>query len=121
MILSHDVDDFTTFFLFLGCLNILLGLIFRKHANSKQSIAVWRSAGEDLTVKAPLKSSSALPPTLVPAMARRPIDGFDKILVVDGNSIAKAQRSGPTIYVPLTDPKMVKGCVLGILPNFPST
>lgn len=44
--LSHHVDDFalvSAFFLFaLGCLNILLGLIFREHAKSKRSILSWR-------------------------------------------------------------------------------
>jgi len=46
-ILSHHVDDFSlvsAFFLFaLGCLNILLGLIFRERAKSKRSITQWRS------------------------------------------------------------------------------
>ncbi|KAF8912174.1 hypothetical protein CPB84DRAFT_760324 [Gymnopilus junonius] len=46
-ILSHHVDDFTlvsAFFLFsLGCLNMLLGLIFREHAKSKRSITEWRA------------------------------------------------------------------------------
>ncbi|KAJ7080389.1 hypothetical protein B0H15DRAFT_924396 [Mycena belliarum] len=41
-ILSHHVDDFTlvaAFFLFsIGCLNMLLGLIFRESAKSKRSI-----------------------------------------------------------------------------------
>lgn len=45
-ILSHRVDTFTlvsAFFLFsLGCLNILLGLIFRERAKSKRSITSWR-------------------------------------------------------------------------------
>ncbi|PPQ74785.1 hypothetical protein CVT26_004893 [Gymnopilus dilepis] len=46
-ILSHHVDDFTlvaAFFLFsLGCLNMLLGLIFRERAKSKRSITEWRA------------------------------------------------------------------------------
>ena len=46
-ILSHHVDDFTVvsaFFLFsVGCLNIMLGLIFREHAKSKRSIRAWRA------------------------------------------------------------------------------
>lgn len=45
-ILSHRVDDFTlvsAFFLFsIGCLNILLGLIFREGAKSKRSVTSWR-------------------------------------------------------------------------------
>jgi len=63
-ILSHHVDDFTlvaAFFLFsLGCLNMLLGLIFRENAKPKRSIAVWRSAGEDLMSKA-RKGAAMLP------------------------------------------------------------
>jgi hypothetical protein len=46
-ILSHHVDDFTlvsAFFLFaLGCLNMLLGLIFRESAKEKRSISSWRA------------------------------------------------------------------------------
>lgn len=48
-ILSHFVEDFTlvsTFFLFaVGCLNILLGLIFRESAKAKRSICSsrWRA------------------------------------------------------------------------------
>lgn len=46
-ILSHHVDDFTlvaAFFLFaLGCLNILLGLIFRERAKQRRSIMSWRA------------------------------------------------------------------------------
>ncbi|KAI9455302.1 hypothetical protein F5148DRAFT_1277238 [Russula earlei] len=45
-ILSHHVDDFalvSAFFLFsLGCLNILLGLIFREKAKAKRSVTSWR-------------------------------------------------------------------------------
>ena len=46
-ILSHHVDEFTlvsAFFLFaLGCLNMLLGLIFRESAKAKRSISSWRA------------------------------------------------------------------------------
>ncbi|CAK5270300.1 unnamed protein product [Mycena citricolor] len=45
-ILSHHVDDFSlvaAFFLFaIGCLNMLVGLIFRQSAKSKRSITSWR-------------------------------------------------------------------------------
>ncbi|THU97846.1 hypothetical protein K435DRAFT_828528 [Dendrothele bispora CBS 962.96] len=45
-VLSHHVDDFTlvsAFFLFsVGCLNILVGLIFRQGAKSKRSVTSWR-------------------------------------------------------------------------------
>ena len=46
-ILSHHVDDFTlvsAFFLFvLGCINMLLGLIFRESAKRYRSISAWRA------------------------------------------------------------------------------
>ncbi|TFK24861.1 hypothetical protein FA15DRAFT_669065 [Coprinopsis marcescibilis] len=45
-VLSHRVDTFTlvsAFFLFsVGCLNVLLGLIFRDGAKSKRSVTSWR-------------------------------------------------------------------------------
>jgi len=45
-ILSHHVDTFTlvsAFFLFsVGCLNVLLGLIFRERAKTKRSITSWK-------------------------------------------------------------------------------
>ncbi|KAI0689431.1 hypothetical protein BC835DRAFT_1369026 [Cytidiella melzeri] len=69
-ILSHHVDDFTlvaAFFLFaLGCLNMLLGLIFRERAKSKRSITSWRA-----------EAKGVLPTThdLRPAFAR-PQSGF---------------------------------------------
>ncbi|KAJ7029345.1 hypothetical protein C8F04DRAFT_1211960 [Mycena alexandri] len=48
-ILSHHVDDFTlvsAFFLFsIGCLNILLGLIFREGAKTKRSLRAKRDGG----------------------------------------------------------------------------
>jgi len=51
-ILSHFVDDFalvTAFFLFsIGCLNILLGLIFGVKSKEKRSIRAWRSNPDDV-------------------------------------------------------------------------
>lgn len=51
-ILSHFVDDFalvTAFFLFaLGCLNMLLGLVFGVKAKQKRSIRAWRSNPDDV-------------------------------------------------------------------------
>ncbi|KAJ7766685.1 hypothetical protein B0H16DRAFT_370204 [Mycena metata] len=48
-ILSHHVDDFTlvsAFFLFsIGCLNMLLGLIFRESAKVKRSLRAKRDGG----------------------------------------------------------------------------
>ncbi|KAJ7593218.1 hypothetical protein C8J56DRAFT_856795 [Mycena floridula] len=47
-ILSHHVDEFSlvaAFFLFsIGCLNMLLGLIFRESAKTKRGIAAYRDA-----------------------------------------------------------------------------
>jgi len=63
-ILSHHVDDFTlvsAFFLFaLGCLNMLLGLIFRESAKAKRSISSWRAE-----VKGVLPSSQDNRPVFV--------------------------------------------------------
>ncbi|KII88164.1 hypothetical protein PLICRDRAFT_41302 [Plicaturopsis crispa FD-325 SS-3] len=46
-ILSHHVDDFSlvsAFFVFaLGCVNILVGLIFRESAKDKRSLTSWRA------------------------------------------------------------------------------
>ncbi|KAG6334518.1 hypothetical protein ID866_4571 [Astraeus odoratus] len=46
-VLSQHVDDFTfvaAFFLFvLGCINMLLGLIFRESAKDRRSITAWRN------------------------------------------------------------------------------
>ena len=51
-ILSHYVDDFTlvaAFFLFaIGCLNILLGLVFGVTAKQKRLIRTWRSDSDDV-------------------------------------------------------------------------
>lgn len=51
-ILSHHVDDFTlvaAFFLFaIGCLNMLLGLIFRERAKTRRSITSWRSEAKGM-------------------------------------------------------------------------
>jgi hypothetical protein len=51
-ILSHHVDDFTlvaAFLLFsIGCLNMLLGLIFRESAKEKRSITSWRAESKGI-------------------------------------------------------------------------
>ncbi|KAH9013024.1 hypothetical protein EDB85DRAFT_2032044 [Lactarius pseudohatsudake] len=66
-ILSHHVDDFalvSAFFLFsLGCLNILLGLIFREHAKTKRSLTSWREQAKGILpppVQRAASSSSTL-------------------------------------------------------------
>ncbi|KAF8547316.1 hypothetical protein OG21DRAFT_1517481 [Imleria badia] len=51
-VLSHYVGEFplvTAFFLFsVGCLNMLVGLIFREKAKDKRSILSWRERGKDV-------------------------------------------------------------------------
>lgn len=51
-ILSHHVNDFTlvsAFFLFsLGCLNILVGLIFREKSKPRRSITAWKERAKDV-------------------------------------------------------------------------
>ncbi|THH31144.1 hypothetical protein EUX98_g3058 [Antrodiella citrinella] len=54
-ILSHHVDDFTLvagFFMFsLGCVNMLLGLIFRENAKAKRSITSWKEQAKGVLPK----------------------------------------------------------------------
>ncbi|KAH9921125.1 uncharacterized protein B0H18DRAFT_911174 [Fomitopsis serialis] len=51
-VLSHHVDEFSlvsAFFLFsIGCLNILLGLIFREKAKPRRAIKAWKETDEVL-------------------------------------------------------------------------
>jgi hypothetical protein len=51
-ILSHHVNSFTlvsAFFLFsLGCLNILVGLIFREKVKPRRSITAWKERAKDV-------------------------------------------------------------------------
>jgi len=51
-ILSHHVNSFTlvsAFFLFsLGCLNILIGLIFREKVKPRRSITAWKERAKDV-------------------------------------------------------------------------
>jgi hypothetical protein len=51
-VLSHFVDDFSlvsAFFLFaLGCINIIIGLIWHESAKSKRSITSWREQSKDV-------------------------------------------------------------------------
>ena len=69
-ILSHHVDDFTlvaAFFLFaLGCVNMLLGLIFREGAKHRRSIMSWRAEAKGV-----LPSAEDLRPAFT-----RPKSGF---------------------------------------------
>ncbi|EMD38243.1 hypothetical protein CERSUDRAFT_113404 [Gelatoporia subvermispora B] len=69
-ILSHHVDDFTlvtAFMLFaLGCVNMLLGLIFRDSAKARRSITAWREQAKGI-----LPSTHDLRPPFA-----RPASGF---------------------------------------------
>jgi len=51
-ILSHHVNNFTlvsAFFLFsLGCLNMLIGLIFRAKVKPRRSITAWKERAKDV-------------------------------------------------------------------------
>ncbi|KAI0270618.1 hypothetical protein BC834DRAFT_862267 [Gloeopeniophorella convolvens] len=70
-ILSHHVDDFalvSAFFLFsIGCLNILLGLIFREHAKSKRSITSWREHAKGV-LPPPVQRAASAASTVFGAM-----------------------------------------------------
>lgn len=78
-ILSQFADDFTlvaAFFLFsVGCLNILLGLIFRTSARSKRSITEWRSENKGV-----LPSVSNRPITIVTFSDHNMFNGNEKSL-----------------------------------------
>jgi hypothetical protein len=54
-VLSHHVDSFalvSAFFLFsIGCLNILVGLIWREKAKDKRSILTWRDQKKNVLPK----------------------------------------------------------------------
>ncbi|KZT69827.1 hypothetical protein DAEQUDRAFT_765148 [Daedalea quercina L-15889] len=68
-ILSHHVDDFTlvaAFFLFaLGCVNMLLGLIFRERAKERRCIFAWRERAKDV-----------LPTSKLPGPLQAPAEKF---------------------------------------------
>jgi len=71
-ILSHYVDHFnlvSAFFLFsIGCLNILIGLIWRESGRAKRSVTSWRETTKDVLPKnardlRPAMLSSPPPPS----------------------------------------------------------
>ncbi|KAF8151924.1 hypothetical protein K438DRAFT_1988052 [Mycena galopus ATCC 62051] len=70
-ILSHHVDEFTlvsAFFVFsVGCLNILLGLIFRDSAKTKRALGGESDGNKDLI--APFKPSLQINTSLAPPFA----------------------------------------------------
>jgi len=70
-ILSHHVDTFalvSAFFLFaLGCLNMLVGLIWREHAKSKRSLLSWREKNKNVLpthVRVDIQTESSLGRTM---------------------------------------------------------
>jgi len=69
-ILSHHVDSFTlvtAFFLFsVGCLNMMLGLIFRELAKSKRSIRAWRNG--DAAGTLPMHTGDLATPKFHPSL-----------------------------------------------------
>jgi len=87
-ILSHHVDTFTlvsAFFLFsLGCVNVLIGLIFRQSAKSKRSFTSWRE-----------HAKSALP-THVAGVDVRPPTFVSKLYTggTDSPSIGRTSNPG---------------------------
>ncbi|KAI0340035.1 hypothetical protein BDW22DRAFT_432334 [Trametopsis cervina] len=91
-ILSHHVDDFTlvaAFFLFaLGCLNMLIGLIFRERAKSKRSITSWRAEAKGV-----LPNTHDLRPTFA-----RPQSGFISSLFSGSNNQKSADMAEHTGY-----------------------
>jgi hypothetical protein len=73
-ILSHHVDTFalvSSWFLFtLGCINILLGLVFREKVKERRSIFAWRERAKDV-----------LPPVNVAGVRVDPIDAAERAAV----------------------------------------
>ena len=67
-VLSHHVNEFalvSAFLLFsVGCLNVLLGLLFREKAKYKRSLRDWRESNADVlpTVGRSASRSSGPPP-----------------------------------------------------------
>lgn len=88
-VLSHHVDDFTlvaAFFLFaLGCLNMLLGLVFREKAKEKRSIMSWRAEAKGV-----LPSHRDMRPTF----ARPASASFMNSMFKGGNDHAQPEEFG---------------------------
>lgn len=91
-VLSHHVDDFTlvsAFFLFsIGCLNILVGLIFRAGAKSKRSVTSWRE-----------QAKSALP-THVAGVDIRPVASVAPSFVSSVFSEKQPEQNAPATAAP---------------------
>lgn len=77
-ILSHHVDTFTlvsAFFLFsLGCVNILVGLIWREKGKSRRSITAWKERAKDV-------------------LPTRAVDGLEKGIEFGRNVFAQHTRN----------------------------
>jgi len=125
-VLSHHVDTFTlvsAFFLFsIGCLNVLMGLIFREGAKSKRSVTSWKDhaksalpthvGGVDIR---PVVNMASSPPSFVsnmwPGKDEKPFDkagfGFgrqgEKAAGMKGFLISKPIESLPR-YAPKRTP-----------------
>jgi len=69
-ILSHHADTLTlvaAFFLFsMGCLNMMLGLIFREHAKFKRSIRAWREGSDPSAL--PMHTGNLATPKFHPSL-----------------------------------------------------
>lgn len=81
-ILSHHADDFTlvsAFFLFaIGCLNMLLGLLFREGAKQKRSITAWRAANNGILPTAHTAKDVPVFVNASPAYVPRQFTGSEK-------------------------------------------
>jgi hypothetical protein len=77
-VLSHHVDDFalvSAFFLFsVGCLNILLGLIFREHAKAKRSVTSWRDQAKSVLPSPVQRAASSASTLFGPALSEKKSD-----------------------------------------------
>lgn len=87
-ILSHRVDTFAlvaAFFLFsLGCLNVLLGLIFRERVKSKRSVTSWRE-----------HAKGALPTHIGPLDIRPAVNAGERYMTQKGGALSEAWGSPP--------------------------
>jgi len=79
-ILSHHTNPFTlvsAFFLFsIGCLNMLLGLIFRESAKAKRSILSWREQAKAvLPINIDKRPFNGQPPSFASSVFNSPAGG----------------------------------------------
>ena len=90
--LSHHVDEFSlvsAFFLFsIGCLNILLGLVFRESAKPRRALRAWKET-DDVLPRTSLRSG----PRPFLASATSASSGLNPVAPWDEKG-ADAARSG---------------------------